>query len=297
LEAAIDCQELTNNNIKSVLSVMYSPIPDSEKCPGVEYKHIRFYDILTTIPETNRIIDESRQKNEGILVHCMAGVSRSASVVIAYLMFKNKKPYKEVRSIVQRIRSFINPNEGFVQQLVLYEQMNYTIDANFGQFRQFLIRAILCATRVGQYYIIDRLDNNIERYLNKVSIAEGMTANLCRGSQYLCAKCGFTLCHEINVCVNDRQKSGNSCNYTYIELQNWMTQQIYEFRRSEHPSKPKVIFCPKCREVVIKCQNEFQSFVCNCVQHIGLKCIHFLLIESMFRIEDKKLENKQFSDL
>jgi len=41
--------------------------------------------------ETNQFIDEALKiENNNVLVHCHAGVSRSATICIAYLMYKMK---------------------------------------------------------------------------------------------------------------------------------------------------------------------------------------------------------------
>ena len=48
-----------------------------------------------------------------VLVHCFAGVSRSASIIIAYLMKEKNNTYKEAFSFVKAKRSIIDPNFGF----------------------------------------------------------------------------------------------------------------------------------------------------------------------------------------
>lgn len=52
-----------------------------------------------------------------VLVHCRAGISRSASTVIYYLMKKYKVPYNEALKYVREKRWIVNPNPGFVKIL------------------------------------------------------------------------------------------------------------------------------------------------------------------------------------
>ena len=56
-----------------------------------------------------------------VVVHCQAGVARSATIVIAYLMKTKRWPYLEARNYLRGKRSIIDPNEGFVEQLKSYE--------------------------------------------------------------------------------------------------------------------------------------------------------------------------------
>ncbi len=51
---------------------------------------------------------------EVVFVHCHAGVSRSASIVISYLMKKYKKPFEEMKTLVKSKRPKIHPNSGFI---------------------------------------------------------------------------------------------------------------------------------------------------------------------------------------
>lgn len=57
-----------------------------------------------------------------VYVHCWAGISRSATIVIAYLMWKNKLSYNEAYWSVKNKRKFISPNDGFVRQLKEFEK-------------------------------------------------------------------------------------------------------------------------------------------------------------------------------
>jgi atypical dual specificity phosphatase len=56
-----------------------------------------------------------------VLVHCAAGVSRSASLCIAYVMWKERLRVAQAYELVQSKRTIIDPNEGFREQLVAWD--------------------------------------------------------------------------------------------------------------------------------------------------------------------------------
>ncbi|XP_075162342.1 MAP kinase-specific phosphatase [Haematobia irritans] len=62
-------------------------------------------------------IESACSTNGRILVHCNAGVSRSASVVIAYLMKYHNMDFETAYSHVKSLRECIQPNDGFMKQL------------------------------------------------------------------------------------------------------------------------------------------------------------------------------------
>ncbi|CCW68727.1 unnamed protein product [Phytomonas sp. Hart1] len=56
-----------------------------------------------------------------VVAHCMVGVSRSASIVAAYLMKKAGITRNDALSFIQMVRPVVNPNNGFRHQLLLWE--------------------------------------------------------------------------------------------------------------------------------------------------------------------------------
>lgn len=65
------------------------------------------------------------KKNIKILIHCHAGISRSVSIVIAYLMKYHNKSFDKALEIVKKIRPIAQPNDDFTKQLKLYEKILY----------------------------------------------------------------------------------------------------------------------------------------------------------------------------
>ena len=60
---------------------------------------------------------DAQRRTGNVVVHCQAGVSRSVSLVMAYLIRKQRLSYEEAFSQVQAKRAVANPNKGFVKQL------------------------------------------------------------------------------------------------------------------------------------------------------------------------------------
>ncbi|XP_045775521.1 dual specificity protein phosphatase 13-like isoform X2 [Maniola jurtina] len=90
-------------------------------CPGLHYKGFQLMDLPTTdiskyFHIAANFIDEGISRGSRVLVHCMMGVSRSATCAIAFLMIKRGMSLTEALALV-RSRRDIHPNDGFIRQL------------------------------------------------------------------------------------------------------------------------------------------------------------------------------------
>ena len=66
-------------------------------------------------------LDYVRRTGGKILVHCEAGISRSPTICMAYLMKTKKLRLEEAFDYIKQRRSLISPNFGFMGQLLQYE--------------------------------------------------------------------------------------------------------------------------------------------------------------------------------
>lgn len=73
------------------------------------------------LPWFERSHEFIRTSRKNVLVHCHAGVSRSATIVISYLMKTNGLSADKAKAFVKNKRKCVNPNPGFMLQLVEYE--------------------------------------------------------------------------------------------------------------------------------------------------------------------------------
>jgi protein-tyrosine phosphatase len=124
--AAYNLEVLKSLNICAILTVCDCLAP---KFPDqFEYKIISVADepsvrLNSYFKEATDFIRKMIQEGKTVLVHCFAGVSRSASIVIAYLMRFHKMEYNVAFNHVKSKRPWINPNYGFQGQLRRYGVM------------------------------------------------------------------------------------------------------------------------------------------------------------------------------
>ncbi|KAH8822938.1 protein-tyrosine phosphatase-like protein [Flagelloscypha sp. PMI_526] len=128
---------LKERNITYVLTVLDDSFASEEDVTETDMPITRLkipvddwidVDLLCHFSDTNKFIDEALEQGRGIVVHCMMGVSRSATVVIAYLMWKKSMTFEDALTHVKERRPVIDPNEGFRAQLRIYEQFGCNME-------------------------------------------------------------------------------------------------------------------------------------------------------------------------
>ncbi|TRZ14842.1 hypothetical protein HGM15179_012266 [Zosterops borbonicus] len=77
--------------------------------------------LLQHFKESIQFIHECRLGGGACLVHCLAGVSRSTTVLVAYLMTVTELGWQSCLAATRAVRSYASPNPGFQQQLQDYE--------------------------------------------------------------------------------------------------------------------------------------------------------------------------------
>ena len=83
----------------------------------VEWEHINKY-----FDEAADFIKECEKENGKVFVHCMCGVSRSSTLVAAYLIREKGMSAHDAIDHIHSYRKKVDPNKGFRQQLEDYEK-------------------------------------------------------------------------------------------------------------------------------------------------------------------------------
>ncbi|KEH21884.1 putative protein-tyrosine-phosphatase [Medicago truncatula] len=75
-------------------------------------------DITSILYDVFDYFEDVREKNGRVFVHCCQGVSRSTSLVIAYLMWREGQSFDDAFQFVKAARGIADPNMGFACQLL-----------------------------------------------------------------------------------------------------------------------------------------------------------------------------------
>lgn len=120
------CMEeaLQVRNIKFVLSVLHDGVSMKEfagvrywRSPSICDSPDAAGTLEAILDEAHKEIDNELAKGHSVLVHCMMGVSRSATVVASYLMQKRGIKKDEALSLLRLSRRVARPNPGFIEVL------------------------------------------------------------------------------------------------------------------------------------------------------------------------------------
>ncbi|XP_058792764.1 dual specificity protein phosphatase Mpk3 [Phymastichus coffea] len=121
-----DSESLARHRITYILNVT-PDLPNVFEGDGsIKYMQIPISDhwsqnLAEHFPEAIQFIEEARNADKGVLVHCLAGISRSVTVTVAYLMHKCSLSLNDAFNLVRSRKANIAPNFHFMQQLHVFE--------------------------------------------------------------------------------------------------------------------------------------------------------------------------------
>ncbi|KAF8040749.1 hypothetical protein BT93_B2852 [Corymbia citriodora subsp. variegata] len=87
-------------------------------------------DITSILYDVFDYFEDVREQGGRVLVHCCQGVSRSTSLVIAYLMWREGQSFEDAFQYVKAARGVTNPNMGFACQLLQCQKRVHAVPSS-----------------------------------------------------------------------------------------------------------------------------------------------------------------------
>ncbi|TDL15593.1 phosphatases II [Rickenella mellea] len=175
--SAKDVSALKKRNIRSVVSVMRGQV-DSRN--GFKHCHIpvddsETEDLLRHFPKCIQFMEEELSKGFGVLVHCQAGISRSATIVTAYLMFTQQIDSLSALKLVEKVRPCVQPNDGFLRQLDIFHQASFRVSVTDQATRLFYLRRSLEGNNHNDLFSNDLASDEHTPFDNQLSTSINQT--------------------------------------------------------------------------------------------------------------------------
>lgn len=112
-------------NASNITHIVNTAADVCDNCFPEKFQYLTYYlkdanseDITVLLYKTMEWIHEAINKGGRVLVHCREGVSRSATIVIAYLMWRFSLSFEAAHERIRQNRPICNPNTGFTCQLL-----------------------------------------------------------------------------------------------------------------------------------------------------------------------------------
>ncbi|KAL4703991.1 hypothetical protein ACJJTC_000377 [Scirpophaga incertulas] len=197
LSCARDYKTLEKLQISHILTIDVVPLPRTIlDRTNLNFRYVKLADVpkedlITHLPETNQYIKQAISEGGTVLVHCYFGVSRSAAVVIAYIMEKYGLCYDEAFTLVKSKRRFIGPNVGFVAQLKLFGHMGYCINKDDPRFKQFRLK--MAGQKLKQVKILP------QQFADLIKPDPGLVRERPQPVVYRCRRCRRIVASQDNI--------------------------------------------------------------------------------------------------
>ncbi|KAK7467883.1 hypothetical protein BaRGS_00036888 [Batillaria attramentaria] len=110
ISAILNVSTCCRNHFPHDFSYKVIPVEDSDSA-----------DLATWFTDAIHFIEQEKQRGGKVLVHCRGGISRSATVCLAYLMYSRALRLDDAFDYVRARRHVISPNANFMMQLAQFE--------------------------------------------------------------------------------------------------------------------------------------------------------------------------------
>lgn len=109
-------------HVLQVLSGLNPCFPSDLQYKVVNAMDVPWENLAKHFLSCNKFIKSALAGGGSVFVHCYAGVSRSATVVVAYLMQEHSMNMFYALTLVKQRRPVVFPNPGFQRQLLDFEK-------------------------------------------------------------------------------------------------------------------------------------------------------------------------------
>jgi len=137
---------LKRHQIKTVINVAAECSYDIQSWPDIAFYHVdivdEFYDISDYFEPISELI-ERQLKDGDVLIHCGAGVSRSPTFVLAYMIISHKMDLLSAYNILGKNK--IMPNPYFMKLLMDLEYDLLGTRSFYDKIDKYTINYIVCA--------------------------------------------------------------------------------------------------------------------------------------------------------
>lgn len=131
ISSCYDVEELKKKGITHIVSVIAGfvpPFPDDFKYLVINALDNENNNLFDNFEYSNKFINEALNNNGKVLVHCMAGRSRSATIILSYIIDTFGMNVNNALLSVQNKRNIAQPNIAFMKQLDIYYNLKYKKD-------------------------------------------------------------------------------------------------------------------------------------------------------------------------
>ena len=97
------CREVNNKQVLADVAQVHYPMVDGHPTTEDELFH--------AVKTFETLVDE----HDKVLIHCLAGISRSATVLGIYLAWKTKVSFDDAINFIAKVRPIVNPNNHFMR--------------------------------------------------------------------------------------------------------------------------------------------------------------------------------------